>query len=139
KPAPTEISENEQQLIYAFETYIEAAGPDDGEVAWLMFLEARIYHRHERFDEAIPRFEAIIEHDLEQEVGEYSVNLLLDSLIRAERFDEMIAWVERLLAAEHAAYLDDHEELADRLRARQQQARRKAAEKQEMRGEYAAC
>ena len=56
-----EIGEREQKMLGAFDVYIDyIKDPKDKELVMMKFLKARIYWRHNHFDEAIPLFVDII-------------------------------------------------------------------------------
>ncbi len=136
-PRPQEIPEDDQQLIAAFEDQLRAMDPDDPERPTTMFLRAKSLWRYQHYNVAIELLEQIVKQHLDSEAGEYAVDLLLDSLIRMRRYDDLVARVNALL--EKRAFLADHEELAERLRMIQQQSRRKDAERAEAAGDYEGC
>src|SRR5262249_39675497 len=96
------------------------------ELVGMKFLKANIYRRHNHFDEAIPMFEDIIEHHKDHETALYSANLLLDSLNRLQRYDEMLTWVDKLQSDKD--WLKDKEDLAETLERLKRQSLRKNAE-----------
>lgn len=126
-PPPEEIPDRQKKMVEAFDIYIEyIKDPKDDELVMMKFLKARIYWRYNHFDKALPLFEDIVINHLEHETGEFSVNLLLDTMIRAQRYDDMVKWVDILL--EKKEYLEDKEDLAERLDTLKQKSLRKAAE-----------
>lgn len=129
-PPAKEIPDRERKMIEAFDVYINyIKDPKDEELVMMKFLKARIFWRYNHFDEAVPLFEDIVEKHIDHETGEYSVNLLLDTLNRAQRYDEMLKWVDILLAKKK--FLEDKEDLAQRLELLKRQSMRKNAEKLE--------
>jgi tetratricopeptide (TPR) repeat protein len=126
-PEPQPIPEREQKMLAAFDVYIQyIKDPKDQELVGMKFLKANIYRRYNHFDEALPLFEEIYEKHRDHETAEYSVNLLLDSLNKTQRYDDMIKWVDRL--SEDKNFLKGKEELAERIDILKQQSLRKAAE-----------
>lgn len=124
-PQPQEIPEKDQQRIAAFEDQLRAMEPDDPERPTTMFLRAKSLWRYQHYDVAIELLEQIVKQHLDSEVGEYAVNLLIDSLIQMRRYDELVVWVNALL--EKHAFLTDHEELAEARPAAASPAERRAA------------
>lgn len=144
-PPPQEIPSREQKMIEAFDIYIDyVKDPKDDELVMMKFLKARIFWRYNHFDKAIPLFEDIIENHLDHETGEWAANLLLDTLNRAQRHQEMLRWVEILSTKKE--FLEDKEDLAERLAELKRQSMRKVAEQMETQAkesgdysQYVAC
>lgn len=129
-PPAQEIPDQQKKMIEAFDIYIEyIKDPKDDELVMMKFLKARTYWRYNHFDKAIPLFEDIVSNHLDHDTGEFSVNILLDCLIRGQRYDAMVKWVDILL--EKKDYLEDKEDLAARLEDLKQKSMRKAAEQLE--------
>jgi tetratricopeptide (TPR) repeat protein len=132
-PEPQPIPEKEQKMLAAFDVYITyIKDPKDDELVGMKFLKANIYRRYAHFDQALPLFADIYEKHPTHETAEYSVNLLLDTLNKMQRFSEMIEWVDRLAADEK--FLKDKEDLSETVSKLKQQAMRKAAEELEKTG-----
>ncbi|MCE9575217.1 MAG: tetratricopeptide repeat protein [Deltaproteobacteria bacterium] len=125
-PPPEEIPAREQKMLAAFDIYINyIKDPKDPELVGMKFLKANIYRRHNHFDEAIPVFEDILTEHRDHETALYSANLLLDSLNRLKRYDEMLVWVDKLQADKK--WLEDKEDLTATLeRLKRQSLRLKA-------------
>ncbi len=137
-PAPVDIPEREQKMLAAFDVYIDyIKDPKDEELVMMKFLKARIFWRHNHFDEAIPLFQDIIEHNINHETAEFSVNLLLDTYNRTHKYDEMIHWVDILQKKKQ--FLEDKPDIAARLETLKKQSLRKAAEALEKSGKYVDC
>ncbi|MCG8423301.1 MAG: tetratricopeptide repeat protein [Proteobacteria bacterium] len=129
-PPPKEIAPRQMKMIAAFDVYIDyIKDPKDEELVLMKFLKARIYWRYNHFDKAIPLFEDVVKNHLDHETGEASANLLLDTLNRAQRYDEMLKWVDWLIGKKD--FLADREDLAERLTLLKRQSMRKSAEKLE--------
>ena len=126
-PEPQPIPEKEQKMLAAFDVYIKyIKDPKDDELVGMKFLKANIYRRYNHFDEALPIFEDIYRNHKQHETAEYSVNLMLDTLNKTQRYDEMIKWVDILV--EDKKFLEGKEDLAERIEIIKQQSLRKAAE-----------
>ncbi|ACY15027.1 tetratricopeptide repeat protein [Haliangium ochraceum] len=129
-PEPQEIPDRERKMIEAFDIYIDyVKDPKDDELVTMKFLKARIFWRYNQFDQAVPLFGDILENHIDHETAEFSANLLLDTLNRSRRHDEMLVWVERLSKEEE--FLEDKEDLAERLAILRRQGMRKVAERLE--------
>lgn len=129
-PPPQDVPEREQKMIEAFDIYIDyVKDPKDDELVMMKFLKARIFWRYNHFDKAIPMFEDIVHNHLDHETGEWSANLLLDTLNRAQRHDDMLRWVDIL--SQKKSFLEDKEDLAERLGMLKRQGLRKVAEQLE--------
>ena len=128
---PQEIPEREQKMIAAFDIYINyIKDPKDDELVGMKFLKANIYRRYNHFDEAIPIFQDILDHHREHETAEYSANLLLDTYNRTQRYDEMLALVDKI--ADDKKFLEGKDDLKatlDKLKAQSMQKRAEQLEK----------
>jgi TolA-binding protein len=144
-PEPQPIPEREKKMLAAFDVYIEyIKDPKDEELVGMKFLKANIYRRYNHFDQALPIFEDIYRNHRQHETAEFSVNLLLDTLNKTQKFDELIKWVDILL--EDKKFIEKKEDLAERLTVLKNQSLRKAAESLEKSGDankdfskYVAC
>jgi tetratricopeptide (TPR) repeat protein len=129
-PPPTPIPEREQRMIEAFDVYIDyVKDPKDDQLVVMKFFRARIYWRYNHLDRAVPLFEDIINNHLDHETAEFAVNLLIDTLNRQQRYDEMIKWVDILL--EKKKFLADKEDLQENLETLKSQSLRRNAEQLE--------
>ncbi|WP_428267477.1 tetratricopeptide repeat protein [Haliangium sp.] len=129
-PVAQDIPAREQKMIEAFDIYIDyIKDPKDDELVMMKFYKARIYWRYNHFDRALPLFGEIIEQHIEHETAEWSANLLLDSLARSRQHDELLRWVNIL--SEKKEFLEDKEDLSERLDLLKRQSMRKMAEKTE--------
>jgi len=98
--SPIPMPARTQAVADAADRFIELAGPDDPEVPGMRFLAAASYSRYGWDDTALPRFEAVLRSHPTHDVAEYAANLLLDTLNRAQRYDELRLWTKVLLADE---------------------------------------
>jgi len=137
---PLDIPEKQQKMMAAFDVYIKyVKDPADEELVVIKFLKARIYWRYKHFEEAVPLFQDLLKNHRKHETAEFAVNLLLDSLARSGKFDELIAMVDELLSPKWADYLEDHEDQRARLELLKRQSMRKYAERLEKEGKYYEC
>lgn len=136
-PTPKPIGEREKKMIGAFDLYIKyIKDPSDDELVMMKFLKARIYWRYDRLEEANPFFYDIIEKHPGHETSLFSANILLNSLIRLKKYDEMNKMVKKLLRNKE---LMKDEELKTRLASIQQKSMRLKAEELEKKGRHIAC
>ena len=126
-PPPKEIPDREMKMIEAFDIYINyIKDPKDDELVMMKFLKARIYWRYNHFEKAIPNFEDIANNHRDHETAIYSINLLLDTLNRARKYEKMIEWVDIL--QKRKKFLEENEDLAEVLERLKRQSLRKSAE-----------
>jgi len=145
KPEPKPIPEREQKMLAAFDVYINyIKDPKDDDLVGMKFLKANIYRRYNHFDEAIPLFMDILDHHTQHETAEYSANLLLDTYNRLQKYDEMLALVDKLDAM--PKFLDGKDDLKATLNKIKAQSMRKKAEMMEAKAkeskdysQYVAC
>ncbi len=129
-PAAKPIPPREQKMLDAFDIYIAyIKDPKDDELVAMKFLKANIYRRYNNFDKAIPIFEDILAKHREHETAEFSANLLLDTYNRMQRYDEMLALVDKLDGDKK--FLEGKEDLAETMGKIKAQSMRKKAEKLE--------
>lgn len=124
-PTPRELDERDAALVHAFDLYLEKV-PDGADAPGVAFLRANILRRFDHLAEATKQLQQILERYPKHEVAEYAATLLLDSLNRLERFDELVAQAEALRA--DTAFLADKPDLAKMVQAIHVQAGRKHAE-----------
>jgi tetratricopeptide (TPR) repeat protein len=133
-PEPLPIPEREQKMIAAFDVYIDyIKDKKDPELVAMKFNKANLFRRYNRFDEALALFDDILTNHRDHETALYSANLMLDSLNRLQRYDQMLKWVDTLLADEKWLtkdddQADDKEALKETLEALKRQSLRKRAE-----------
>jgi len=139
-PKKKDISPRQMKMIAAFDIYINyVTDKKDKELVMMKFLKARIYWRHNHFDRAIPLLEDIVGNHIGHESAGYAVNVLLDTLNRAQKYDKMLYWVDFLLKPKNKEFLKDRAELAESLGILKTQSLRKSAEKKEKGGRYIEC
>jgi tetratricopeptide (TPR) repeat protein len=129
-PQPTAIPEREGKMLAAFDIYINyIKDPKDDELVGMKFLKANIYRRYNHFDEALPIFQDILDHHKQHETALYSANAMLDTYNRLQRYDELIALVDKLLA--DPKWLEAKTDLKGTIATIKSQSERKKAEKLE--------
>lgn len=126
-PTPQPLPDREQRLLAAIADYRKLAKPDPDVLGEVKFLEAAVQRRFDRLAEAVPVLADIVEHHRAHPRGSIAIDLLLHSLNRLGRHDEMLGWVEQLL--DDRKLVEREPELADRLRRLDHQGRRKRAER----------
>ena len=121
-PAP--LSLEDAGLVASLSRFLTLA-PASADAPGVRFVRANVLRRYHHDDEALADLRELIAKHLDHEVGPYAVNLALDLLNRARRYDEMIALV--------ASVRDDPRlvdaELIQRLRLLQRQSLRLQAER----------
>ncbi|MDB4957526.1 MAG: Tetratricopeptide repeat protein [Myxococcales bacterium] len=129
-PAELPIPPREQKLIAAFELYIRyIKDPKDSDLVDIKFHEANTYRRYNHFAQAVPLFVDILAHHRQHEAAESAAQLLLDTYNRIQRYDDMLALVDRLYA--DPEFLKGKDALVDVLHRVKRQALRKGAVKTE--------
>jgi tetratricopeptide (TPR) repeat protein len=95
KPEP--IPEKEQKMMEAFQVYLSyITDKKDDERTQILFLTGRLYWRHRHYDEAIQYLSQVVNEAPEHETALFAANLLLDSLNKAGRHEELAQWVTRM-------------------------------------------
>lgn len=141
-PTPRPLPAREAALAAALTRFL-ALAPDSPEAPGARFLRANLLRRFEHLDLAIADFTVLVQAHRDHEVGRYAANLLLDSLNRLQRYDEMLRWVDVLRAdATFVAANPDTAEVLDRLHATSLRRQAEAAERAARDGDpdgYARC
>lgn len=137
-PEPLPIPEKEQKMMAAFDVYIKyVTDAKDEELPRMKFFKGRILWKYRHYDEAVPFFEEILKKWPEHEVAEFAANLLLDSLNNSKRYDDMVQWVDKLLAMDK--FLEDKEDMRGRLEQIKRQSMSRKARKLYDDGKYYEC
>jgi tetratricopeptide (TPR) repeat protein len=145
KAEPKPIPEREQKMLSAFDIYINyIKDPKDDDLVAMKFTKANIYRRYNHYEDAIPIFMDILEHHKQHETAEFAANLLLDTYNSQQRYDDMLALVDKLDG--DAKFLEGKDDLKATLAKLKGQSLRKRAEKVEEIakasndfGKYVAC
>jgi tetratricopeptide (TPR) repeat protein len=124
------IPEREQKMLAAFDIYINyIKDPKDDDLVAMKFVKANTYRRYNHYEEAIPIFLDILDHHKQHETAEYAANLLLDIYNNQQRYDDMLALVDKLDG--DAKFLEGKDDLRTTLARLKMQSLRKGAEKKE--------
>jgi TolA-binding protein len=129
-PTPKPIPEREQKMLAAFDIYINyIKDPKDDDLVTMKFTKANTYRRYNHYDEAVPIFLDILDNHKLHETGEFAANLLLDIYNNQQRFDDLVALVDKLDG--DAKFLEGKDDLRTTLARLKMQTLRKGAEKKE--------
>lgn len=121
---PMPLSIDDAGLVASLSRFLTLV-PTSIDAPGVRFARANLLRRYHHDDEALIDLRELITKHLDHEVGIYAVNLALDLLNRARRYDEMLAMVAMVRADPR---LKDTE-LAQRLRILQRQGLRFEAER----------
>jgi tetratricopeptide (TPR) repeat protein len=97
KPAAIVVPPTEAKLAAAFAVY-ERSITDRDELARTKFLRATLHRRHGDHAQAVGALTELLAKFREHETAELAANLLMDSLIRMQRFDDVLAAVDQFAA-----------------------------------------
>ncbi len=139
KPVQRPIPDDDKRILRLLSIYLRFDATSD-EAASVKFLVANINRRFGHFDIALPLFHEIVDKHRSHETAEYAANLLLDSYNRLQRYDDMLALVEKLRA--DRAWLADKPDLARllrRIRVQSVRVRERARGRSGDRGESERC
>ncbi len=135
-PRMRSLSVRTVQMLAAFKAYLAITRAPD-EAATISFLAGRIYWSHGHLLEAAKVLGKIVSDWPDAEVAEGAAALLLDALHQSKRHDELVGWVRALRSEpRYAALRARMSEMLDRLYV---VSRRKEAEAQEAKGDFAGC
>jgi TolA-binding protein len=93
---PRPLSEDERALVGAFDDYIRH-GKDRAVLVKIKYRRARLHYEHNLLEEATRGFADLVDEPGDPEIALYSAGLLLDSMERLNRRDELAQWVTRLM------------------------------------------
>jgi hypothetical protein len=134
KPLP--VHERFVEIGQSFQRLAERLGKDDPDYLGLLFEAGNAYRRGNDPDDALPVLEIVVNARPESEQGGSAAMLILDVLNRAQRYDVMLVWVEKMRENPKLMTHADLKEVVDRLH---RQGERKAAEEQETAKDYDGC
>jgi TolA-binding protein len=137
-PEPKPIDGREKKMIDAFDIYINyIKNPKDEELVMMKFLKARIYWRHDHLEDALPIFQDIVDQHPDHETALYSAHIILDSLIRLQKYDELNKWAIKI--STNQKFLEDKDDLRERVADIKAKSMRKAAEMLEKDKKWVEC
>ena len=113
RPNPQRIPPRDAKVLAALAGHAGALADGDSVVQTALFA-ASVYRRYGHPELAIPLLIAVVEQHRDHPGVESAANLLLDSLVRAQRYDEVLGWVDRLAA--DGRWLDDKPALRDSIK-----------------------
>lgn len=90
-----DIPECRTRFVAAADRYMTVA-PDTETAPDIKFYAARVFYDYNQFEDAVPRFGAMIDQYPAHALGLLSANLLLEALYIQEQYKEMYAWVKKL-------------------------------------------
>jgi hypothetical protein len=136
---PEALDEHEHHVVAAVDRFFTLAGAQaaDARAVHARFLRARTWWRRGHADEADADFEDLVAHHPGADVAPYAAEMLLDSLDRRQRFDELAAWTDRAAASQ--ALVRQDPELEKTLVHIQVAFARRAAETAGSAEHYASC
>jgi cellulose synthase operon protein C len=135
---PVELTDKEKKMIQAFDVYLSyVKSAQDEERTVILFLKCRMYFKHNLFDQAVPLCGEILNKRPDHETAYYAMNIVLNSLEKAGRGEELVAWVEKLLA--NKKFMEDHEEARPVLARIQTNAQTMKVQALEKTGQYKDC
>ena len=117
-PGAAPLPDRVKALVAALDDYVKLAPATDPDIIEMKFLAANALFRWNQSD-SIARLEELLREHRDDPAAEYAANMLLDALMRANRIEELKAWVADLLA--DTAFLSSKDAL--RLTLQQLQSR----------------
>jgi TolA-binding protein len=138
---PRPIPEREQKMLEAFDIYIKyIKDPKDDDLVMMKFLKARTLWQHDHLDQAMPMFQDIVVNHTNHETAAYSINILLDSLIRLHRYEELTKLGDQLLDnPKYKGLVAENDQLRERLLDNRAITARRSAEQMEKAGRHLEC
>jgi len=116
--------------------------PENDRAPAIAYRAAELFYKHDQFDEARKRFEAIIIAYPNRDVSRYSANLIIESYLAVEDWDNVEKWSTRLIEiAQNAKSGNTDEnkargELVGNLKKFKVGAQFKKAEEMDAKGDY---
>ncbi len=132
------LPEKERKMIEAFDVYLTyITDKKDAERTEILFFKGRLNWRNGQYDEAVKYFSEVVNDAPESEVAQFAANLLLDSLNKADRPEELQEWVQRMHG--NQKLMAAHPEIKTSLQELYVQGLRKSAESMEKQKRYREC
>ncbi len=137
-PTPEPIPEKEQKMLDAFKVYLTyVKDENDDERIQIQFFTGRMYWRHKHYDDAVTVLSEVVEKHPDSEIAEVAFNVLLDSLNKAHRHEDLIDRVK--WARENQKLLTAHPGIKANIDILWLQSLRKQAEGLEKEGRFKEC
>ena len=97
-PRPQPIPAGSQRRLRAYDVYLDVVtDPKDDERCVIIFLKARTFWKYDHLEEAVPLLEWVLQNRPDHEAAEWSANMLIDALVRTQRYDRLETWLDALL------------------------------------------
>lgn len=96
--SPQPLPEIRVELIQASDRYLTLL-PDHERAPAIAYRAAEIFYHYDQLDEARRRFEAIVVRYPSNEVARYSANLIIESYLAVEDWDNVEKWSQQLMDA----------------------------------------
>jgi TolA-binding protein len=141
KIAPQDLEALRKDWVSASDRYTTLL-PESDRAPPIMYRAAELYYRTDNFDEARKRFEKVIIGYPSTDVARYSANLIIETYLAAEDWDNVEKWSTRLMEiAQNSKNVSTDEtkargELIDNLKNFKVGARFKKAEEMDAKGDF---
>lgn len=96
KVEPKQLAPLRLDLVKASDRFTTLLTTSDRSPA-VAYRAAELYYKHDQFDEARARFEKVIIAYPNSEVARYSANLIIETYLAAEDWDNVQKWSQRLM------------------------------------------
>lgn len=138
KPTPVPLCDTEKLLIQSSDLYVSKVKQPDEKSPGIAYKAAEIFYKHQMFDEARKRFDAIIAGYPSSDVAQYAVNLEIETYLIEKNNAKVEEMGEKLLALKvnGKSVVDPNSELAKSLTKYKLGGRFKGAEELMAKGEY---
>lgn len=143
KVEPKPLPELRLALVKASDRFVTLV-PENERGPAVMYRAAETYYKHDQLDEARRRFEQVIIKYPDSEVSRYSANLIIESYLAVEDWDNVEKWSQRLIeiAEKQPGTTEDKQaraEFVDNLKNFKVGAQFKKAEELDAKGDYEAA
>ncbi len=138
QPTPIPLCDTEKLLIASSDLYVQKVKQPDEKSPGIAYKAAEIFYKHQMFDEARKRFDAIIQAYPTSEVAQYAVNLEIETYLIEKNNAKVEEMGEKLLALKvnGKQVVDPNSDLAKSLQKFKLGGRFKGAEELMAKGEY---
>jgi cellulose synthase operon protein C len=144
KVQPKELAPIRMDLVKASDRFVSLL-PQNERAPAVAYRAAEMFYKHDQLDEARKRFEQVIIGYPDSEVAKYSANLIIESYLAVEDWDNVEKWSQRLIeiaqkgSAPSAEDQKSRDEFVESLKKFKVGARFKKAEELDAKGEYEAA